>query len=547
MKSRGVLFTIAAVGVIVLGVAARLFLFLARPSFWGDELLLLLNVVRRSYAGLLTPLDHAQIAPVLFVELEKLSLSLLGVSEFAARLFPLLFGLAAIVLVGCAVRQIASREAAMWAAVVTSVSPALLLFTNEAKQYSAEAATSAVVLVVCLSQLRKPFRYRGLTAVFCASIAALLLSVPAIFVVAPAWAAVLLHCRKQKDSFRLQLGVCGAALASAGIFAGLYFGVYSGNGVADYMQGFWAPAYLRARGSWWAGFTFLMQTLASSVLALDGGLPGWLVVVAVLLLAWGFVRLAVKAGWPVTVLLAGPLVLVLAANLVVRWPLAIRLMTFAIPVLVVVMSYGMEPLLNFRGVGSFLAAGAVSLVLIVPSLRLDFWQVRHPESADDCREKVKSLMERVRPADAVYVYAGGVPAWLYYSVNWAAPNWARVNTWEEASKRLGGNPGNAPPRNARVQHEGWDLTFPVNGHVELMGIASGSQSDGAGYHGAPPDEGWADNEAERMVSCGRERVYVFVSQYRKPVIDPLMAALERRGMRLVEKNVGISRWYEFER
>jgi len=56
------------------------------------------NLINRSFAGLWQPLDWQQGAPVGFLMLQKSAITLLGTSEFAMRLIPLLAGISSLVL-----------------------------------------------------------------------------------------------------------------------------------------------------------------------------------------------------------------------------------------------------------------------------------------------------------------------------------------------------------------------------------------------------------------------------------------------------------------
>ena len=71
---------------ILLGVALRLRQYLALRSFWLDEAMLALNIVGRSFSGLLKPLDYNQGGPVGFLLAEKMVVNLLGNSELSLRL-----------------------------------------------------------------------------------------------------------------------------------------------------------------------------------------------------------------------------------------------------------------------------------------------------------------------------------------------------------------------------------------------------------------------------------------------------------------------------
>lgn len=82
--------------VIGLGVILRLMQYLCNRSLSFDESLLALNIIDRSFTGLLHPLDYDQGAPIGFLMLEKLAIQVLGNSEYTLRLFPLLSGVGSV-------------------------------------------------------------------------------------------------------------------------------------------------------------------------------------------------------------------------------------------------------------------------------------------------------------------------------------------------------------------------------------------------------------------------------------------------------------------
>src|SRR5947208_1090679 len=75
---------------LVLGVAQRLLRYLLRFPIWGDEAFICLNLMDRDYVGLTQPLRFDQVAPVLFLWGEAVVSRLLGGSELALRLLPVL-------------------------------------------------------------------------------------------------------------------------------------------------------------------------------------------------------------------------------------------------------------------------------------------------------------------------------------------------------------------------------------------------------------------------------------------------------------------------
>lgn len=77
--------SIAFVGFVFVGIQ-----FFANRSFWMDEAALALNVLSKSYSELLLPLDHYQVAPPLFLWVEKTAYYLFGPGERSLRFFPFL-------------------------------------------------------------------------------------------------------------------------------------------------------------------------------------------------------------------------------------------------------------------------------------------------------------------------------------------------------------------------------------------------------------------------------------------------------------------------
>ncbi|MGD0045145.1 MAG: hypothetical protein ABSE84_32885, partial [Isosphaeraceae bacterium] len=71
-----------------LGIAVRLVRYFVNYPIWHDEAFLAVNFWDRDYLDLLRPLDYGQVAPWLFLAIERTAVTWLGYSEPAFRLFP---------------------------------------------------------------------------------------------------------------------------------------------------------------------------------------------------------------------------------------------------------------------------------------------------------------------------------------------------------------------------------------------------------------------------------------------------------------------------
>src|SRR5438128_12053528 len=94
-RARLVLLAVIVVGV---GIAWRLVRYLTAYPIWGDEAFLCLNFLDKGFWDLANGLDNYQVAPILFVWIEWLMCQGVGTSELALRFFPVIAGIAAVLL-----------------------------------------------------------------------------------------------------------------------------------------------------------------------------------------------------------------------------------------------------------------------------------------------------------------------------------------------------------------------------------------------------------------------------------------------------------------
>src|SRR5690349_13824749 len=133
--------------VIGLGMFLRLAQYAFNRSLWYDEANIAANIIDRSMAGLLQPLDYDQGAPIGFLLLEKLAVQALGPSEYALRLIPFLFGSIALVVFYEVAKRYISPNAVLIALYLFALSDTLIYYSSEVKQYSSDVAIALIVLL----------------------------------------------------------------------------------------------------------------------------------------------------------------------------------------------------------------------------------------------------------------------------------------------------------------------------------------------------------------------------------------------------------------
>jgi len=83
---------------LLFGFALRMRQYLFNRSIWLDEASLANNIIGRSFAGLTQTLDFGQGAPIGFLFIQKLMVTLFGGHDYILRLFPLIAGVVSLYL-----------------------------------------------------------------------------------------------------------------------------------------------------------------------------------------------------------------------------------------------------------------------------------------------------------------------------------------------------------------------------------------------------------------------------------------------------------------
>jgi hypothetical protein len=484
-------------GVLAVGVALRLIRYLSNDSLWGDEAMLALSIASRPFDELVAPLAYGQVAPVPFLWAERVMVDLFGVNEWALRALPILAGsalCAAVILVG---RRILRPDEVIIALVLTACSQVLIRYAAEVKSYSWDALLAvalvgaAAPLMARMDDLASWVRLTLLGAVAAVS------SLTSPFICLGVGLALGMQALKQKRMDLLaRLGA--AALLWGTFFLLTYSLVYRDPASAPYMRTYWEGSFL-IPGS----LNLLPRTQAALVEASRAIDAGWTLLgssaVTLGLILLGTVTLWRQRGSPYALLLLVPGIAPFAASAAGTYPIATRLLIFAAPLLIMLLAVGV--MCTARAVHQVIPAVPrrwVAAVLVLPAVTTGITSSFYPRD-QQMRPLVRELKRQWRGGDPVYVFHRVVPAWLFHSTDWAAPNIPQLAWAMRVSGPEGPGHENGPSRGSRAPGEGADLLYDVNGHRVLLGTSSGVQGRPMfGQQPSRPDEGWAANEAQRM-------------------------------------------------
>ena len=255
---------------IVLGLALRLVQYAANRSLWFDEAMLALNILDRSAASLTATLDFNQVAPIGFLEIEKLATHAFGASELALRLFPLLLGLASVPLFAFLAMRVLAPAAAALATFLFACAPGAVYYSSEVKQYSGDVAVGVTLLALALVLLDpSTSRRRRVTAAAVGAVAIPFSTASAFVVGGVAVAFVARFCLRRDSVSQATIAAVGLWLASA---SGLVAITAARASKLDAAIGTGSNLYLHAGGGTGGNLTWARQ-VASGPLGARRGIP----------------------------------------------------------------------------------------------------------------------------------------------------------------------------------------------------------------------------------------------------------------------------------
>ncbi len=396
-----------------IGLGLRGYAYIRNPSLWIDEAMLALNVVHRTTPELLEPLDLNQGAPVGYLLLSKVTMKMLGTGELALRLPSFVAGVAGVFLFAVLAYRELPLAAARLAVILFALSPFLIGYSAECKQYELDATVAVALLVLGRTGTGWKLAFAGAAAVW--------FSHPAVFVLGGIGLATLADAagRRDREGLLARAAVIACWVAS---FAACYWLVLRKLGLNPYLLDYWAGKFLplpptRPGDLAWVVHHFLEFFERPGGFAATGigagGLAAACFLVGALVLA--------KTDRRLLIALAAPLGLAMFASGLQKYPFAGRLLLFAVPAALVLIAHG-AVLIAERLESSVRGAGVVVLAVLVVAPVAECWaHVKRPLHAEDVREVVAHVRANWQDGDRVYVTAGAAPAFAYYQREGAFP------------------------------------------------------------------------------------------------------------------------------
>jgi len=393
------------------GIFLRLQHYLQNRSLWHDECWPAVSIAGRSLRDIILQVPFVDEWPLLPLGMsvpQKLATIFWGNHEYALRLFPFLWGVLAVVLF----YQLLKHYSLLTQLVALSffaLCERFIYFSAEAKQYSGDVLT-AVVLYWFWEQIRREgYPVCRLWSLGVLGFAGLWFSQTAVFLLAGLGAADLCAALREKGRVRFRDLLKPWLLWLAG-FGGVYFHVFrklSGN---DTIYGMWEANFLPrpvlSRES-------LEWTFSKIIGIFDSSLDLTLPVLAAGIFLYGCVRMFRSDRVRMVAYLA-PLVLTFFAAALWVYPFHGRLILFAMPGVIVVLTSGIMGFLDKRQSLLKVLGLVVFAVLIFHPLRTAFVNLTGSWEFEDNRAVMKYYREHFQEGDSLALNRSAqFPYWYY--------------------------------------------------------------------------------------------------------------------------------------
>jgi hypothetical protein len=401
---------IATASTVAVGAVLRIRQYLPGRSLWLDEVMLTLNILGRSYRDLLKPLDYAQGAPLGFLLLEKAVTNFAGQDEYALRLLPLISGILALFIFPFVARKYLSPRNALWAVILFSFANPLIYYASEVKQYSGDVLATVLCLVLFLFMLERELRVVDVLWLGISGATLIWLSHPVIFVLSATGLIIVLISLRERDVFKAGLVTLVGLAWGASFLLSMAVSLDNLSQNPTLLQ-FWSGGFFPSTAHPAQLFDWLLHKL---LVMFDKGIGLPLTGLALALSLLGAFAMA-RRDKPRFFSLVLPMLFVLMASYLQRYPFTGRLILFLTPLLMLLLAEGIEQILVLPDTGYLkVASWLVVFLLLIQPVKQALEYAWYPRLGEDIVPAIEYVHQNWLEGDTLYVYYGSYAAFNHY-------------------------------------------------------------------------------------------------------------------------------------
>jgi hypothetical protein len=373
-----------------------------------DTARIALNILERSYADLLRPLNYDQAAPSGFLIVVKLLTDLFGGSEYVLRLIPLLSGIGILFIAFFIARKELRGVGSILFMGFTSFNFALIRYSSDLKPYSLDVLIAfLLVSIVVLRRFDLEKRSNRISFALLGAFS-LWLSYPSVFILAGIAATQIILAYKDGEIRRVIKLV--PIYGFWGILFVIHYLLVFESAQSTYLLDYWDDSFMPFPRPNLVLFRWLMDTLVQAVeyvlrMPLVSGMHIVFLLGLVIVLANNF---------SIGLVFLFTIGFTLIASMFHLYPVRSRLILFLFPVLAfsatAAISFVLNSLPKYRVAVSTIVASLILIPLIANTTR-NFIQ---PPNYEDMKSILSQVSEDYLQDDRIYLYYDSEFAFRYY-------------------------------------------------------------------------------------------------------------------------------------
>lgn len=387
--------------ILLSGLVLSVVQFFYNRSLWVDEANLALNIIHRNAFELLKPLDSIQVAPVLFLLMEKMFSQLIPESELGLRVFPLICYLIGFFAFGALLRKIFKNPVPIILGLSLFVFNTFLIrYSNEVKQYMCDVMLTTMIgyLVVSLHDDEKKkfisLAVVGAVGVFVSNITPIIMATAGLYLIHSHFFVIKLNFR----------GFIKVSLVWALVFGFYYFMFINDHPSRDIQvrafdkrEGLFNPNFFTPE--FYVSVKLIFKNFFLELLPF--GKAGSIILSV--FYGFGLAMMILNKKTGLLILTLSPIIIHLILSSLKMYPVFSRLMLYHTPLLIVVIAFGLEQLVEFAGKmlkPKLILKTGILLSLLAAS---QFFANGYPFENREIRNSIDFIHENITEGEAVYV------------------------------------------------------------------------------------------------------------------------------------------------
>lgn len=398
--------------VLVSGVSLALIQFLYNRSLWQDEASLALNIINLNFIDLFRPLNGGQVAPVLFLVLEKFFSLLIPNSEFGLRLFPLICYLVTLFFFYFILKSVLRDENSILFSLALFVfSTVIIRYSSEVKQYMTDVMVCTIINYLTIKKYSNSTNMfvthgaAGIIAVFLSNIAPVVLLTSGLYL-------VFIFVRGKSVSFNGLIIVLTLWVLA---FLTYYYFFIHDHPHKNMMTGYWTK-----QGSFLPlnlfSAEFLNFAINKSKEIFNVILPANKIGIFIFLplFSVGIFAMIRERKNGLLFLCITPVVIHLALSACKLYPFAIRLVLYLSPLVIIIIGFGTDFLLRYAFQYSSKKKIKLIMFLFPVILFVSLMLRGFPVEVTEIKKCLTFLAENKRNDEVLFVDAPARSAYKYY-------------------------------------------------------------------------------------------------------------------------------------